>query len=149
MVSGSLSAHEGGERDRSLPFFTYTEKFYEQFPYYLAIGMTPDQYWNGDPMLVKYYRKADEIRLERENQRLWLQGMYFYEAVCDASPVLHAFARKGTKPHPYSEKPYAITDKQRERDSVEKEKAVASKGKKFMEAFMKANNSKYAGNAPS
>lgn len=145
MVSGSLSAPEGSERDSSLPFITYTERFYEQFPYYLAIGMTPEQYWDGDPALAKYYRKADEIKLERANQKLWLQGMYIYEAICDASPILQAFAKRGTKPHPYAEKPYALTEKQRERNAEDKEKAVAEKGKRFMEAFMKLNNSKFQG----
>ena len=147
LVSGSLSAPEGSEQDGSLPFFTYTERFYEQFPYYLSIGMTSDQYWDGDPALVKYYRKADELKWERKNQELWLQGMYFYEAICDASPVLHAFAKKGTKPLPYASKPYPISEKQRNDAAEAKEKAVADKGKKFMEAFMKANNSRFEENA--
>ena len=143
MVSGSLSAPEGRERESSLPSFTYTERFYEQFPYYLAIGMTPEQYWDGDSVLAKYYRKADAIRMERMNQEKWLQGMYIYEAICDASPILHAFAKKGTKPHPYSDKPYPLTEKQRERNEEVKEKAVSDKGKRIMEAFMKAHNAKY------
>ena len=143
MVSGSLSAPEGSERDSSLPFFTYTEQFYEQFPYYLSIGMTPEQYWNGDPALAECYRKADAMKFERLNQEKWLQGVYFYEAICDASPILQAFARKGTKPHPYVEKPYPLTDKQREQNSIAKEKAVSDKGMKFMEAFMKLNNRKF------
>lgn len=146
LVSGSLSAPEGSERDSSLPSITYTEKFYEQFPYYLAIGMTPEQYWDGDPALAKYYRQADELKLERLNQQLWLQGMYVYEAICDASPILRAFAKKGTKPHPFTEKPYPLTAKQRISDAADKEKAVAEKGKRMMEAFMKLNNSKF-GNA--
>ena len=143
MVSGSLSAPEGSERDSSLPFFTYTDRFYEQFPYYLAIGMTPEQYWDGDPALATYYRKADVIKLERQNQALWLQGMYIYEAICDVSPILQAFAKKGAKPHPYTDKPYPLNDKQRKQDKVEKEKAVYDKGKTFMEAFMKLNNSRF------
>ena len=146
LVSGSLSAPEGSERDSSLPSITYTERFYEQFPYYLAIGMTPEQYWDGDPALAKYYRQADELKLERLNQQLWLQGMYVYEAICDASPILRAFAKKGTKPHPFTEKPYPLTAKQRINDAADKEKAVAEKGKRMMEAFMKLNNSKF-GNA--
>ena len=148
LVSGSLSAPEGSERDSSLPFVTYTEKFYEHFPYYLAIGMTPEQYWDGDPALAKYYRKADEIKLERLNQEKWLQGLYIYEAVCDASPILHSFAKNGSKPYPYTSKPYPLTDKQRKQDTMAKEKAVSDKGKKFMEAFMKLNNSKFKENAP-
>lgn len=97
--------------------------------------------------MVKSYRKADEIRLERKNQELWLQGMYIYEAICDASPILRAFAKKGTKPNPYSDKPYPITAKQYERNKEDKEKAVFDKGKTFMEAFMKMNNSKFKGAA--
>ena len=73
--------------------------------------------------------------------------MYIYEAICDASPILHAFAKKGTKPHPYADKPYALTAKQRKRDFVDKEKATYDKGKAFMEAFMKLNNSKFKENA--
>ena len=147
LVSGSLSAPEGSERDSSLPFITYTERFYEQFPYYLAIGMTPEQYWDGDPALAKYYRQADELKLERLNQQLWLQGMYVYEAICDASPILRAFAKKGTKPHPFTEKPYPLTAKQRVSDAAAKEKAVSEKGKRMMEAFMKLNNSKFGNTA--
>ena len=148
MVSGSLSAtKEGGEQDSSLPFVTYTERFHEQFPFYLSIGMTPEQFWDGDPVLAKAYRKADEIRMERKNQELWLQGMYIYEAICDASPILHDFAKKGTKPHPYVDKPYPITEKQHKRDVVDKEKAKFDKGKMLMEAFMKANNSRFKGDA--
>ncbi len=149
LVSGSLSASEGSEQDSSLPSITYTERFNEQFPYYLSFGMTPEQYWDGDPALAKYYRKADEIKLERKNQELWLQGMYIYEAICDASPILRSFAKKGTKPHPYTDKPYPITANQREQNVVNEEKAIAEKGKKFMEAFMKLNNSKFKENAPS
>ena len=149
LVSGSLSATtEESERDSSLSFSTYTERFYEQFPYYLSIGMTPKEYWEGDPALAKYYRKADEIKLERKNQELWLQGMYFYEAICDASPILQAFAKKGTKPHPYADRPYPINDRQDKRNKSEKEKVVFNKGKKFMEAFMTANNNRFKGESP-
>ena len=148
LVSGSLSATmEGSERDSSLPFVTYTERFHEQFPFYLSIGMTPDQYWNGDPDWARPFRRADEMRTERKNQELWLQGMYFYEAICDASPILHDFAKKGTKPYPYVDKPYPITEKQHKRNEIDKEKAKFEKGKKLMEAFMKANNSRFKGDA--
>ena len=109
--------------------------------------MTADQYWNGDPEWARAFRRADEIRLERRNQELWLQGMYVYEAICDASPILHDFAKKGTRPIPYVEKPYPITEKQQARTKVEKGKATFDKGKKMMEAFMKAHNGKYEGNA--
>lgn len=134
LVSGSLFMNVGSERKRH-SLFTYTDQFYEVFPYYLSIGMTYDQFWNDDPTLVRYYRKADEIKTERANTELWLQGLYVYEAICDVAPILHAMAKKGTKPHPYPEKPYAITESQRKRDAEERDRKIAEKGKRMMEMF--------------
>ena len=149
LVSGSLSATEGGGQKGSLPSFTYTEQFYELFPYYLAIGMTPEQYWDGDCTLTKYYLKAEEIRNEKRNQELWLQGMYIYEAFCDVSPILHAFAKKGTKPTPYPAKPYPLTAKQSKKDEEEKQRKLTEKGKRFMEAMAASINKKFEGKTQS
>ena len=145
LVSSSLSATEESGRASSPSSFTYTDKFYECFPYYLAIGMTPEQYWEGDCMLTKYYRKAEELRNEKRNQELWLQGMYIYEALCDVSPILHAFAKKGTKPTPYSAKPYSLTEQQVKRDEEEKQRKLQEKGKRFMEAIAVSVNKKFEG----
>ena len=57
-------------------------------------------------MLVVPYRKAYRLRQEQENRFAWLQGMYIYEAICDVSPILHAFAKSGTRARPYPDKPY-------------------------------------------
>jgi hypothetical protein len=95
--------------------------------------MTYDQYWNDDCELVVYYRKANELKNARKNQELWLQGMYIYEALCCVSPLLHAFAKSGTKPQPYPDKPYAISAKEikEHKESMEKENR-----KKAMAVFM-------------
>ena len=50
------------------------------------MGMSPYDYWCGPSDLKKAYRQARDIRKQEENERLWLQGMYFYEAV---SVALH------------------------------------------------------------
>ena len=105
--------------------------------------MTYEQFWNDDPMLAKYYRQAEEMRSDRRNQELWLQGMYIYEALCDVAPILHSMAKRGTKARPYAERPYAITEKQRIREAEEKEKANALKAKRFMEALMSSTNAKF------
>ena len=149
LVSSSLSATEGSEHNSSLPVFTYTERFYEMFPFYLSIGMTPEQYWDGDCTLVKYYRQAEELRNEKRNQELWLQGMYIYEAICDVSPILHAFAKKGVKPLPYPSKPYAISEKQIKKEREEKERKLAEQGKRFMEAMMHSTNKRFGGTSQS
>lgn len=144
MVSNSLSSSEGGGgASATAPLKSYTEKFIELFPYYLSIGMTEEQYWDKDNQLVISFRKADEIRLTRKNQELWLQGAYFYEALCRVSPLLHAFAKKGTKASPYLSEPFALNEKQAELIEEEKSKKVFNKGKKMMEGFMVQHNKKF------
>lgn len=114
------------------------------FPFYLSIGMTAEQYWDGDASLPRYYRKAEEMRTERRNQELWLQGMYIYEALCCVAPLQHAFAKKGTKPHPYTNQPYPITSHERQRKEEDARKHNDDKAKQFMESFMLGNNKKFA-----
>ena len=141
MVTSSESVEGDG---RSVPFSnSYTTKFYEVFPYYLSIGMSPEQYWDGDPMLAKYYRQADEIRRTRRNQELWLQGMYIYEALCDVSPVLNAFAKKGTKPNPYIDHPYPLSNKDIKAEKKLREQRDREKAKQYMEAQMAKLNKRF------
>jgi hypothetical protein len=105
--------------------------------------MTEEQYWDKDCNLVKAYRKADELKQERKNQELWLQGRYYYDALLSVAPVLHAFAKKGTKPSPYMEQPYPLTQKSVKAREEAKEKFTYDKNKAWMEAFMAKNNKKY------
>ena len=117
----------GGELDGEItpsappPQKSLSEVFEEHFPYYLEMGMPAKDFWEGDVTLVKAYRKADMLRRQRVNHDAWLQGMYFYEALCDASPLLNAFSKEG-KSFPYIERPYAITAK--EAEEREKEQAM-------------------------
>ena len=146
MVSDLLSSTEGsGDVTATAPLKTYTEKFHELFPYYLSIGMTEEQYWDRDSTLVVAYRKAEELKTNRKNQEMWLQGAYVYDALCRVSPLLHAFAKKGTKPVPYIAEPFAITEKQAEYRQEEKEKKNFDKGKTMMEGFMIRHNKKFEG----
>ena len=94
--------------------------------------MTPEQYWDGDPSLAKYYRKAHELQRKRRNEDLWLQGMYIYEALCDVSPLLQAFAKRGTKAHPYVDHPYSITRDDRKEEKKRKEEREREKAKQYM-----------------
>lgn len=146
MVSGLLSSTEGSGGDSATaPLSTYTEKFNELFPHYLSIGMTEEQYWDKDSTLVKAYRKAEELRMNRRNQDMWLQGAYFYDALCRVSPILHAFAKKNAKPVPYLSEAYAITEKQYEVKQEEQAKRTFDKSKRMMEGFMAKHNKKFEG----
>ena len=141
MVTSSESVEGDGQ---SVPFSnSYTKTFYEVFPFYLAIGMTPEQYWDGDPLLAKYYRKADELKQKRKNQDLWLQGMYIYEALCDVAPIFQAFAKRGTKPAPYPDHPYSLTTKEREDETKQREQRERDKARRYMEAQMVKLNKRF------
>ena len=141
MVTSSESVEGDG---RSVPFSkSYATTFYEVFSFYLSIGMTPEQYWDGDPLLAKYYRQADELKRKRRNQDFWLQGMYIYEALCDAAPILQAFAKKGTKPVPYPDHPYSLTTKEREDEKKLREKREREKARRYMEAQMAKLNKRF------
>lgn len=85
------------------------------------MGMSSEEFWHGKFSLVKSYRKAYELQKEAKEYEIWKQGMYIYEALVDVSPVLHAFAKKGTKPRPYPEKPYGIEVEKTE-EEIEREK---------------------------
>lgn len=140
VTSSSDESTETG-RDGSDPTLTYTKVFKDVLPYYLSIGMSATEFWKGDVFLAKAYRQADKMREDRLNQQLWLQGMYIYEAICDASPVFNPYAKRGTKPHPYPTQPYAIhapTKKEQEN----KEKEQMEKMKKAMDMFATKTNSR-------
>lgn len=137
-VSGCSSENE--REEKSIPLYAYSEVFHAQFPYYLSIGMTYDQYWNMDCTLVRDYRKAAELQAERKNHELWLQGMYIYDALCCASPVFRDFAKKGTKPAPYPQFPYPLTEQAKQEIEEKEEKRTFDKGMAMMEAFMKSHN---------
>lgn len=79
--------------------------FDRECPYYLLYGMTYDEYWNDDCFKAKFYRDKYKLKIEEWDRNMWTQGMYIYEALCDVSPILHAFSKKGTNPLPYRDKP--------------------------------------------
>ena len=108
----------------------------------MSIGMTYDEFWNQDVKLVEVYRKAMELREKRRNQELWLQGMYIYEALCDASPLFRFSMKKGVvKPEPYVKEPYPITAeevREREvRDARLKEERLKAEFAAFAERMRK------------
>lgn len=108
----------------------------------MSIGMTYDEFWNQDVRLVEVYRKANELRDARRNQELWLQGMYIYEALCDASPLFRFSMKKGTiSPEPYVKEPYPITAAEikarEERKAKEKEERLKAEFALFAEQMRK------------
>ena len=140
MVSDSPLADEPITDKNEVNPHSYSEVFLAKFPYYLSIGMTEEQYWDRDCTLVKSYREAEELRRERVNQEMWLQGMYIYDAISRLSPILSAFAKKGTKAKPYVEEAYPINKRTIAEAKLKKEKAKSEKGLRYMQAYMAQAN---------
>ena len=108
----------------------------------MSIGMTYDEFWNQDVSLVEVYRKAAELRDKRRNQEMWLQGMYIYEALCDASPLFRtSFKRGAIKPEPYAKEPYPITEEEvrarEERTARQREERLKAEFALFAERMRK------------
>ena len=126
----------GGPEVNEPPITRFTDVFEAVFPTFLMMGMTCEQFWEGDPRLVRAYRQADGLRRQRRNQELWLEGIYMGEAI--DSTIGNVF-RKGEK-HAYPSEPLPITEaeleekRQREqREKMEKIKAA------FMVKAMRVN----------
>jgi len=74
--------------------------------------MTREEFWELDPKLVISYRKAKDIKDTINNQNLWLQGFYNWQAFQN---VIGEFAyglggSKGKKPESYPKYPIPISE---------------------------------------
>ena len=98
---GLVTKDKSEVEDTSLTYF-----FEKLCPIYMSYGMSYDEFWYKSPYRARFYLEAQKRKIKQQDEYMWVQGMYIYEALCKVSPVLHAFSKKGTKPLPYSEKPY-------------------------------------------
>lgn len=112
-------------KEKQVESISLTKLFEKWCPIYMSYGMTYDEYWKESPYRTKFYREAHELKVKQNDEQMWVQGMYIYEALCEVSPILHAFSKSGTKPLPYAEKPYLYnrkTESERDKEREEKEK---------------------------
>ena len=100
--------------------------------------MSSAEYWEGDPSLTRYFRKAYEMKQEENNHNAWLQGLYIYDAV---STALHnALRGKNSTAKEYAKQPYNFRNK--EKSEAEKAKEVQVEQEKaaaWMENFVRIN----------
>lgn len=117
---------------------SYGEIFEEMCGWYMSLGMTYHDYWDGDAAMTKYYRDKEEHDRKRANFELWLQGAYVYEAIRDLSPILKPFV-KNPKPAPYLSEPIPLNQKQKDESNRKK----MQNGIKAMEAMMDRINKRF------
>lgn len=107
--------------------------------------MSFEQFWYKDPHLVRAFAKAEEIRVRKLNQELYLQGRYIYEAIGAFAEILPAFPKKGAKIHPYLSEPYPLTELELQEREERKQKAKMEKMKQQMFARALSINARIGG----
>ena len=138
---GSPDTEKKGE-DGPKPILSYSEKFEELCGYYLSLGMTYEEYWEGDPEMTEHYREKHRCEMEQRNTELWLMGVYIYEALMDVSPLINIFDKR-RKAIPYRTEPYPITKQAAEKQKEREEKQKMKNGLDAMNAIMAGINAKF------
>ena len=109
--------------------------FDELFPHYLLMGMTPEQYWDGESWLKPAFRKAYQLRIENEqmleDRQNWYMGQYMM-CVLQAVPLLVGGlnVKPSTKLPEYPDKPFL--------EKAEEEKKEAARKKNEEDQMMLA-----------
>lgn len=109
---------------------------------YLDAGMTYEQYWDGDVEMTIPYRKLLDRRRQWQNQMLWLQGKYIYDAIHAIMPAL-SIKTKNAQIQPYIEEPYPLTDKDVREREERKEREQYEKNFNYMRTFSARNNARF------
>ena len=137
-----LSSSSSEQNSKSEEEKTFTEVFWDSFPFYINAGMTPEQYWDGDVEYTKGFRIAYLKRIEHENEMAWLQGYYFYAALGAIMPAT-SVKFKNRKFDNYPERPIAVTREAVKREEEDKQVKTFNKGMDYLRMFMTGHNKKY------
>ena len=87
--------------------------------YMLSIGMTYEQFWDENPLVcdVNHFIEAEKIRQQKLNNQMWLQGIYFRQAIASCID-------KNAK---YPRSPIPLTEEEQEREREQREIAFKNK----------------------
>ena len=106
---------------------SYGDIFDEFLPQYMAIGMSYDEFWDGEFGTKRAARKAYEIRIKNEqmmaDRQNWMMGQYVMSAL-NATPLLVAGLniKAGAQLPEYIEKPILETAEEQQKEEVRKQK---------------------------
>ena len=81
--------------------------------------MTYEQYWFGDPYMVRAFYEADKLKRLRVDEEAWLNGLYVYQAL-DAT-MRNMFRKQGTKSAEYPKKPLGLKHRERKKPDEDAE----------------------------
>ena len=98
--------------------------------------MTYDEYWYGDPLMVRAYYKAEKLRQERMDEEAWLNGLYVMRAL-DAV-VGNMFRDKNAEKAEYPDMPILQEQKMEAEKTEEQEEQEAVWALAWMNNFVDA-----------
>lgn len=99
------------------------------FPYYLSLGCSYSEFYEKSAYISAAYLEAEIYRREQINYDLWLQGLYFSNAI-NSALAMSLWNRKGSKPDGYMQYPIPFTEREKEAD---KQRRIEATLKFFME----------------
>lgn len=121
-------------------FNSYTNAFETVCPYYMSIGVSYDDFWNGNFEICKYAREAEKIRKKRMNEECWWNSLYTFRALCDASVLFHDFMKEKPDLQFSTKEPLPMTiEEAEEQEKVRKQKEMEGFVAQ-MEAITKSHN---------
>ena len=131
---------------------SYGDIFDELFPHYLVMGMTPEQYWEGENELKPAYRKAYRIRMENE-QRIadrnnWYMGQYIITVLQSVPLLVGGLNVKSTTKLPsYPDKPFfeQADERKKEESKKQHEEDQMKLAMAMFQSFVKQANKKLEG----
>ena len=113
---------------------------------YMAYGMTYEQYWYGDPWMVRAYAQSYLLKRKIENENAWILGAYVANAF--STVIANSF---GKKKFNYLEKPLDIFPK----TEAEEQNEIRAERRKLInmlngmrKAFNKKNTGSDLGGKP-
>ena len=113
------------ENSRQTSPTPYGDTFDELLPHYMAMGMTWDEFWDGEYGTKRACRKAYRIRMENEQRMAdrnnWYIGQYIMAAI-QAVPLMvpGVNMRKGAKPPEYPDMPFFEKHEMQKKEEVRK-----------------------------
>lgn len=117
---------------------TIGDAFDRVFPDYLVMGMTPEQFWDGESWLKKSFRKAYRQRIRNEerirDQQAWLTGIYIRDAIQSVAILVNGFVPKGASPIDYPQVP-RLEKAEQERAEADKKKMEELQAQRAMAMF--------------
>jgi hypothetical protein len=100
----------------------------------MAMGMTPSEFWEGEPILAEYYREAYKMKQDVLNAWEWRMGMYMASAI--NSTIGNSFRKKGSEPMKYPEEPLSLREEKGEDGLTRKQRKQNDSFAKALESSM-------------